>query len=540
MHDRLRSALDVLACLLLVGLASPVSGQTDPGGGEPSSGATGRIAQYVVTGTLERREERYALVNDDGALEAYVIPRTSLELDRYVGQYVELTAREPMLPSNGEPKLWVDRIALPARHARSPLRPVPRLNAARGPLALAQFSEPNLDEELLPSAPAATVHSPPQTCGPNGWFWGSAELLYWRTGGMHIPALVTTSPAGTPQVDAGVLGEPGTTILLGEDDILASGLKGLRLRAGVWLDMENRYGVQGEAFAFDTSNFDFQASNDTTGVAIIARPFFNINPRNPITDALDPPAREDSQLICYPRSIDGAVTVNAASELRSASLAFRTLLACEAFRDNRGTPSYSRVDFLAGYRYLQLKDRLTINDNFGSLDPDIPIEYQIMDQFSTNNEFQGLDLGIVWQGGWKKWSLECMLRTAMGNTRQTVNIQGNTVITDGGTSPVSTVGGLLALPSNIGSYGQDQFALIPELGINLGYQVLPHLRLMAGYTFLYWGPVVRAGNQIDLDVNPDQLAPPISPLVGALRPEFAFQQENYWAQGLTFGLEGRW
>jgi hypothetical protein len=195
---------------------------------------------------------------------------------------------------------------------------------------------------------------------------------------------------------------------------------------------------------------------------------------------------------------------------------------------------------LAGYRYLQLKDRLAIADNFGSLDPDIPVEYQITDQFDTSNEFQGLDLGLVWQGGWKKWTLECLLKTAVGNVHQSVNIQGSTVITTGATSPVSSVGGLLALPTNIGSYGRDQVALLPELGVNLGYQVLPHLRLTAGYTFLYLGSVVRPGDQIDLDVNPDQLAPPIVPLVGAPRPEFAFQEVDFWVQGLTLGVEGRW
>ena len=81
---------------------------------------------------------------------------------------------------------------------------------------------------------------------------------------------------------------------------------------------------------------------------------------------------------------------------------------------------------------------------------------------------------------------------------------------------------------------------MPELGFNVGFQILPHLRPRAGYTFLYWGPVVRPGDQIDLDVNPDQLAPPIVPLVGALRPEFAFEESTYWVAGPDFGLEGRW
>ena len=51
---------------------------------------------------------------------------------------------------------------------------------------------------------------------------------------------------------------------------------------------------------------------------------------------------------------------------------------------------------------------------------------------------------------------------------------------------------------------------------------------------------MRVGNQMDLDVNPDQMAPPIVPLAGPLRPEFAFQESNYWAQGISAGIEGRW
>ena len=62
---------------------------------------------------------------------------------------------------------------------------------------------------------------------------------------------------------------------------------------------------------------------------------------------------------------------------------------------------------------------------------------------------------------------------------------------------------------------------------------------MAGYTFLYLGSVVRPGNQIDLDVNPDQLRPRSCHSWGT-PPEFAFQEVDFWAQGLTLGVEGRW
>ena len=51
--------------------------------------------------------------------------------------------------------------------------------------------------------------------------------------------------------------------------------------------------------------------------------------------------------------------------------------------------------------------------------------------------------------------------------------------------------------------------------------------------------LVRAGDQIDLDVNPDQLPEPIIG-IGPARPVFAFQQTDFWAQGLNLGLDYRW
>jgi Putative beta barrel porin-7 (BBP7) len=40
-----------------------------------------------------------------------------------------------------------------------------------------------------------------------------------------------------------------------------------------------------------------------------------------------------------------------------------------------------------------------------------------------------------------------------------------------GGATVTTPGGLYALPGNIGHYTHDEFSVVPELGINVGYQV---------------------------------------------------------------------
>ena len=62
------------------------------------------------------------------------------------------------------------------------------------------------------------------------------------------------------------------------------------------------------------------------------------------------------------------------------------------------------------------------------------------------------------------------------------------------------------MQSNIGHFSQSQFAVVPEIGVKLGYQLTPNLRLQAGYNFLFWSNVVRPGQQIDTSVNPNLTA----------------------------------
>ncbi len=98
-------------------------------------------------------------------------------------------------------------------------------------------------------------------------------------------------------------------------------------------------------------------------------------------------------------------------------------------------------------------------------------------------------------------------------------------------------GGLLALPSNIDVYDSNQFSVVPELGITLGYDFSPQLRAIIGYDFVYWNSVARPGDQIDLNLDPRQFPPPA--IVGATRPEFTLHTSDYWAQGVNLGLDLR-
>jgi len=100
-------------------------------------------------------------------------------------------------------------------------------------------------------------------------------------------------------------------------------------------------------------------------------------------------------------------------------------------------------------------------------------------------------------------------------------------------------GGLLALRSNIGSHERDEFAFVPELGVNIGLQLTRRLKARVGYSFLWVNTVARAGEQIDPVVNVTQF--PIlsgnAPLIGPARPALKFAETDFWAHGLNVGLE---
>ena len=78
--------------------------------------------------------------------------------------------------------------------------------------------------------------------------------------------------------------------------------------------------------------------------------------------------------------------------------------------------------------------------------------------------------------------------------------------------------------------------MVPELGLNFGFRLTRCLQGTIGYTIIYFPNVLRASRQIDIDVNP-QLIPPEAVVSGPLRPRFRAIEDDYWAQGLNFGLE---
>ncbi len=382
-----------------------------------------------------------------------------------------------------------------------------------------------------------------EDCGDScGLFWMRADYLLWWTRGARLPPLVTTSPIGTPP---GLLGQPTTEVLFGDTMSHVGGRSSFRIRMGFWFDECQTAGVEADYFDLGQPTTSF--SQLSSGVPVLARPFFDVV--NQI---------ESSQIIASPGSAVGDVTGEASDYFSSVGVRVRTNLFCFEPCDQPACydcgdyascgdacdygACYNRnfrLDLIGGYRHYRLTSHLGIRENVTSTGPPnvTGTMFNVLDDFRTTNEFNGGELGMVAQLNRGCWSVELLAAMMMGNTHRIVTINGSTDITVPGFDTINYSGGLLALPTNIGTFRDDRFVIIPQFGVELGYQVSCRLRAILGYNFIYWANVARAGDQIDLNVNPTQIPP--GTLAGEARPRFEFQNADFWAQGLNVGFEYR-
>jgi hypothetical protein len=346
------------------------------------------------------------------------------------------------------------------------------------------------------------------------------------------------------------VGEAGTVVLFGDQYINDKTQSGGRIEAGMWLNACATLGFEGEYFDMNDESTQYQVWSD--GNPIISRPFYDVGRTTPV---------ENVELVAFPRgsaqSLDGSINISAVTRFHGAGAHF-LLTTCRqesCWTDDCSCTTYHdrfRADFIAGYRYLDLEDRLGITENLTTTSP-TPIDannptgpqgvsaFLINDQFNTQNTFNGADLGMKFAFQRNRLSLDVFPRIAFGSTHSVVDINGSTRTTNPAGVESTSVGGLLALPTNIGHYEANNFAVVPELDLKLGFQFTTHTRVVFGYDFLYWSKVARAGEQIDRAVNSTLLPNSgVTPAGDLTRPQFTFQETGFWAQGFNVGIDCRW
>lgn len=366
-------------------------------------------------------------------------------------------------------------------------------------------------------------------CGPGGClgidscsrWWVRSEYLLWRITGFQTPPLISRSPSGTGINDSGVIGVPGTEVLFGGQTVNNDSLSGVRVSLGWYLDQERRKSI---ALSF----FDLGSISENTSATggILARPFFSVDPAS---------TGPNSELVSYPGVLDGSISAAATTSMQGASAEVMQVLSQMGNR---------RIGVSAGYAYYYLKDDVSISDRKETLDSSLGLAVGTRlsehDQFTSTNRYNGFTLGTNIMVCHRRWTFDAAMKMALGQTKSKASLGGHTTVsvpTADGVDTTTTSGGLLVLGSNAGSYDLDQFAMVPQLGFDLGFFVTPRMSLHFGYDFIYWSRVARAGELINSSINLSQVAP--GGLSGTASPQFQWRFDDLAIHALDFGLTYR-
>jgi hypothetical protein len=379
------------------------------------------------------------------------------------------------------------------------------LTSAQGPMPAAPplFVPPSTPGNAVPPQ----LFVPPSTPGnavspqPEGVFSGAAApaeeerlwlrgeyLLWWfKDSPLRIPTLAPTGP-----VASALAGIEARAAAL-DEDIGTGTHSGARFTAGLWPDGCGPCGVETSYFFLpgQTTTQDFPPAGVSLG-ALGSIP-------------------------------DGIGVLRLTSRLQGVEA--NGVLKCLS-----GPNLW--VQLLTGFRFLELREHLALATNPFGLLGEVADGRTLADS-TAENLFYG-------------WQFGARAEYRRGN----VFVNGSARVAVGDMYKRDTIGGaaslgILASPAGapVSQLGRQQFAVIPEVAVNLGYQLMAGLRAFVGYDFLYLSNVVRPGYVGDVIDVPQaaQNRPAGSPAGPGTSPlGFRLTSSDFWAQGIHCGIEFRY
>jgi hypothetical protein len=371
----------------------------------------------------------------------------------------------------------------------------------------------------------------------------------WWVKGQTLSPLVTTTTnpdvtdANGNNVAAG-LGREGTIVLLGPggSGIDYGVLSGGRLTIGGWLDNAGTVGLEGRGFLMQTGSFHRTFSSDVNGSPVIGLPIFDVSGlygggQNAIVASF--PASQS-----LPAIFRGGETVISHTRLLGAEA---NGICCFFRSDNL------EIGLLGGFRFADLREDLSVIGQSSNILPSgagggvaflnnfYDGTVTSTDIFRARNQFYGGQIGARAEATFGKAFVNVTGKLALGGTHQSTDIVGFSQLQTSTINASTAVGGTYAVASNMGRRTNDEFSVIPEVELRLGYNITSCLRGFVGYNFMYWSNVARPGAMIDHNVDVRQVPtlPTFDPNFRGLQPGPLTGNTGFWAQGINFGMELR-
>ncbi len=363
-------------------------------------------------------------------------------------------------------------------------------------------------------------------CGYPDRVWVDAEYLYWA---------IQDSPEPVPLVFEGdsetaVLSDPHSFVVLGGKHVNLDWRSGGRFELGAWFDEDCCLGLAADYF-FLPSGWKKKSvfSSGLEGSPFLLVPYFNAADDGaeasfPIASSVGDPAE-------YLEPFSGRATLKIKNRMQGAELNALSFYPCCCELN---------VTWLAGFRYWNFNETLSfvVNSPFVGEPDNVFIT---TDRFTAENNFYGGQIGVLLDYAYDCFFANVKGKVALGADCGTIEIYGNLETNEYLPGIHNYKGGLFALPSNIGKHSKTVFSVIPEINVNLGFEVSDNARIQVGYTFFYVSNMFWAGKQIDPNLNLSQAPADGYPTTPAVPPAPVSLQKasNLWVQGVSAGFEFR-
>jgi opacity protein-like surface antigen len=378
----------------------------------------------------------------------------------------------------------------------------------------------------------------------NRRFYGGLDyLLWWVKGAPLSVPLVTTGPKSNHE---GIDNSNQTTILYGapfapavggNDTQNFNGLSGARLRLGYWLDDAQHVAVEAGGFALQQGSAPFDIQSNSAGSPGLSIPLYNsffYLPEGRCGPARQPSCGtgvgEDRAPVAIPNELAGSVSISNTLQLWG--------LHANAVENVIRTPTWD-LSALGGFRYLNLSENFNMYSTITGITGSAFASQSGFadDNFATQNQFYGALLGLRALGSFGPFSLESTLTAALGVNHEAIGIDGS--YQAHGFFTTSGPYGIFATPANSGISSSNEFAVVPEAQIKLGYNITPAIRLIVGYDFLYGSNVVRPTDQIDRNVVKGQFYQEDPYSTSLAYPRRLDKTTDFYTQGVSIGLAAR-
>jgi hypothetical protein len=366
------------------------------------------------------------------------------------------------------------------------------------------------------------------------------EFLLYHVGKPNLNTVIaTTTNAPNLATSVGAIGEQGTTSLLGPGSYDYRQMNGGRFTTGFATGALPPIEISGFWIDKPALSLLDVSSNGSANSAVLARPF-----RAPNLPSLDGLGQQVVLSAGFPGFLAG--NINVAADLSMWGLETNAFF-------NLGTSDVAGVDVIVGYRYSDLTESLAISNSLRSITNALNVSFNAVnlaglpmgftttasDRFKSRNQFNGATLGLRSSLYVGQVSAMVDMKLALGGTHQTLNVGGTSSLISPDGSVQTVPGGLLAVASNSGNFTADAFSVIPELNVNVGFNITPHFKLFATYNIFAWTNVVRPGDQLNNRVDSRQVPtdPTFTPGFRAATPPPPFSTTNFWGHGLSLGVE---